>query len=438
MHAVALLLLQSTLTAVSAALPAIAKKGLGANDYEVTIITSAVNVMAIVSIFWGALFARMRLGTYLSVYWAAALLPLGLCAFAEGYGLLAVLAVIAAAGNAGWTPVAADMLKRLYPDVSRGRVYATLVTCTLLGGAVLGWGVGQWLELDASGFRVYMPIAAGLQLLGLGMLWWLSSWAPAPDKPAPAPGAAEGARAPGPSGVRGRAAGLYRSAIEPVLHMGAVLKNDPLFARYEAAFMTYGCGFMMSAALVPLLALNKLELSYDRFAAATIVAFQVAQLATTLPAGLAIDRFGASRTCQYAFALYAVYPVMLLLAAGAPGLAAATAVFGVAAAFVNMGWMLGPVTFAPTPDKVSAYIAIHTSLVGLRGIVFQFAGVALYKLTDSFTVPLLVASAAFIWASLQMRTLARMLKERRRDAANEALAPAASNVAMEPDALPSR
>jgi MFS family permease len=248
--------------------------------------------------------------------------------------------------------------------------------------------------------------------------------------------------------VRARAAGLYQSAIEPVLHMGSVLRRDPLFARYEAAFMTYGCGFMMSATLVPLLALNRLGLSYDHFAAATIVAFQAAQLVATMPAGLTIDRVGASRTCQWAFALYAVYPLGLLLATDAAGLALATAVYGVAAAFVNMGWMLGPVRFAPSPDKVPAYIAIHTSLVGLRGIVFQFAGYGLYTLTDSFAPPLIIACVAFVWASVQMRSLERLLRERRAAEASAqashsrpapAPAPAsATDPATEPDAAPAR
>jgi hypothetical protein len=52
-------------------------------------------------------------------------------------------------------------------------------------------------------------------------------------------------------------------------------------------------------------------------------------------------------------------------------------------------------------------VGIHATLVGVRGAIFQAAGVGLYALTDSFTWPLLIAAAAYVWSAWQMWTLDR-------------------------------
>jgi hypothetical protein len=59
----------------------------------------------------------------------------------------------------------------------------------------------------------------------------------------------------------------------------------------------------------------------------------------------------------------------------------------------------------PSPDNVRHYVAIHATMVGLRGTLFQFLGVGLLQLTGSFAAPLLIGSAGFAWAAWQMWSL---------------------------------
>jgi MFS family permease len=192
--------------------------------------------------------------------------------------------------------------------------------------------------------------------------------------------------------------------------MGSVLAKDRVFARYEAAFMTYGIGWMITFALLPLLATDRLKLPYDTYAESWQVASQLAVVLVTPFAGLLIDRIGAVRLCVVSFAAYALWPTLLLLAGDSKGFAAASLVFGLCAGAVNTAWMLGPVALAPSPDRASQYVAIHATLVGLRGVVFQFAGVFLYTQTGSFTAPLTLAALGFLWASWQMRRLHLLMK----------------------------
>ncbi|MCK6454900.1 MAG: hypothetical protein L6Q92_00005, partial [Phycisphaerae bacterium] len=68
---------------------------------------------------------------------------------------------------------------------------------------------------------------------------------------------------------------------------------------------------------------------------------------------------------------------------------------------------LGPVALAADASRASQYMAVHTTLVGVRGILAQGLGMTLYSLTGSFTVPFGLAAVAFLWASLRMIQLAR-------------------------------
>jgi MFS family permease len=248
-----------------------------------------------------------------------------------------------------------------------------------------------------------MPLSAMLQLMGVGLLGWLT-WVRRTQRrrridPAPF---------------------NLRRVLEPVGHMREVLRADNAFFRYEAAFMTYGIGWMCCQALLPILATDKLHLSYAEYQNSTQVVFSTLMLIMIFPAGLLLDRIGAVRTCAIAFSLLTLYPLGLLIAGSASGVALASAAYGIAMAGVHQGWTLGPVAFAPTRDKAAHYAAIHATLVGIRGILFQALAMGLYKLTGGFLFPLLIAAAGFVWSAFQMIKLQQRMageKARRRSSA---------------------
>jgi MFS family permease len=408
-HFAALVLAIGTNSAVSFQLPIIARKAFGAGDWGTMLITAAPAVLLILSIFWGDLLKRVSIPRYLACYWACALLPLGVIALAGEFWVFALAFIVASCGGAAWPTVNGEVLKAIYPDRVRGRVYGAIVTCTTLASAGGSFALGQWLARDAEAFRLFIPLAIACQALGLGLLTLLLAR----------------------TGVLGRrthdATPDRRSVgariIEPLSHTAEVLRSDRVFARYEAAFMTYGAAWMICEALKPSLMVDRLALTYDQIGTSAFMTFQLCVAAMTFPAGLLMDKLGPARLCALAFGLYVLYPVALMSAGDAGGLMLASAVYGACSAMVNAGWMLGPVSLAPSPEKVPQYVAIHASMVGLRGTVFQFLGVALYKLTGSFTASFSVAALAFAWGSWQMWSLHRMMgaeaTKRRRDGATK-------------------
>jgi MFS family permease len=163
---------------------------------------------------------------------------------------------------------------------------------------------------------------------------------------------------------------------------------------------------------------------------------RASMLAVTLPLGWLQDRVGAVRLSCLAFSLLTLYPVLLLTSSGVTTLALASVVFGFGMAGVQFGWMLGPVALAGTPEKVPQYVAIHATLVGVRGILFQGLGMAFYKLTGSFFWPLLAATITFAWAAWQMWQLQDALRTTATPGPNSVAPPTMAVPPAVPDAPP--
>lgn len=214
------------------------------------------------------------------------------------------------------------------------------------------------------------------------------------------------------AGASMRLGARWKRLVAPIAHMGGILRSDPIFARYEGAYMTYGVGWMICYALLPIIVTTKLNLTYDAIAESTHVAYWIAMTAAIVPAGMLMDRMGAAKSTGLSFGLLTLYPIGLMLARDPYELMMVSVVYGLSHAGANVGWMLGPVSLAPSPEKVPQYVAIHATLVGVRGTLFQFAGVGVYLLTESFVAPLALAAAAFAWSAVQMYRLNARMKRK--------------------------
>ncbi len=413
-------LVQSTQNAVFFILAVLAKKRFGATDSQAVLITAAPTVLFVTGIFWNDVFRRARLGRYLWVYWLIACAPLLLAPLISHYWQLLTLHLIVCVGIAGYHPAAGELLKHLYPDASRGRIFSVLSASNMLINAACGFAVGVLLDHDAESFRWYMPLAAGLQGMGILIFWLMARRSGLiGSRPAPLDEA--------------RAMHIAR-VLEPIAHMRQVLREDRVFFRYEAAYMTYGVGWMICAALLPLIVTNRLGLNYESVAESTHVAYLVALVAALVPCGMLMDRWGPAKTSGISFAALTLYPIGLVLARDSTQLAIVSVIYGLAHSGTHLGWTLGPVSLAPSPQKVPQYVAIHATLVGLRGAVFQFVGVGIYKLTGSFTWPLVIAAIAFVWASTRMLGLQSDLKEVAKRAKAAAAPPPTAPPVQEPAA----
>lgn len=391
LHILGVVFILATSMAVVGMMPAIARKEFGTNHWQTLLITTTPVAFFTVSIFWSDLFTHRRFSTYMLIFWAVGCLPLALISAATGYTMLLIPHMLCAIGGAGYYPAAGELLKRLYPAKSRGRIFGVVSGMMYLGNAAMGYGMGVWLSHDNQGYRYFLPLAAALQLVGVGIFIYLAS------------------RVDADTGrVRTQETStLLERVLRPIAQLSAVLRADPVFARYEAAYMTYGIGWMICYALLPFIVTEKLKLNYEQIATSTHVAYLVGLVLMMWPSGYFIDRIGAIKSVGISFAMLAFYPVGLIFSDTLTQLTIVSFLYGVSHAVTSVGWTLGPVALAPEPSKVSQYVAIHATLVGLRGIVFQGVGVGIYYLTNSFTLPLIFAAIAFGVSAVQMWSLHR-------------------------------
>ncbi len=419
-HAVGVVLIQSTAFSLFFNLPMLVRNHFQAGYWGTTVITAAPTILFVSGIFWNDVFRRTGLGRYLAVYWLVASLPLLMAFSVSGFWSLLPLHLLASVGAAGYHPAAGELIKHLYPDSSRGRAFSVLSASNMLCTGLLGYAVGRLLAHDPDSYRWFMPLAAVYQAIGLCIFLFLARWS---------------GMLAGRSGRTGTARATWADwrlgrVIDPVVHMGQVLRGDRIFARYEGAFMTYGVGWMVCTALIPLLA-TSLHLEYDVIAGSTQLPYYIMLVTTLVPCGLLMDRIGPTRLSGLSFLFLALYPLALIGADGPSRLVIASLIYGIAHSGTTLGWTLGPVSLAPDPGRVPQYVAIHATLVGLRGAVFQFAGVGLYTMTGSFTWPLLFAAAAFLWGSWQMYRLDGLMRSAHRAPSRTAAEPVEEEALVE-------
>ncbi len=387
-HVLAAIAYESTYQAILALLPFLARREFGAGDWGTLLFTVAIPTFQISSVLWNALLPRLGLARYLALHWVLCPLPFALMSLAGNYWTLLALHILASSGAAGWYPVKGLLLQRLYSDSVRGKAMASVNVAMLLAAAGLAYLFGFWLDLSGAAFRVYLPACAAAQ--GLGLLLF-----------------ARLARHARDSGDAVPAAPSTGAWLEPFRQMHRVLAQDRVFARFQIAFMIYGAGYMICEALLPIFADVKLHMDYSQLAGSTRVVWLISNVLLALPMGWLMDRFGAERTLALSYVLLAGYPTLLIFAVAPQDVALASVFFGIAMAGVQQGWMLGPVMLAPSPKDVALYVAIHSTLVGLRGPAFQFLGIVVYHLTRDFRIAFAIAIACQLLAAWLMLHLHR-------------------------------
>ncbi len=293
-------------------------------------------------------------------------LALFLCALSLYYG----------AGVASLTHRGALLRANYAPEV-RGRLWGLLQTVTILATVAAAKTGGWLLDHDPRTLRVIFPCAAVLGYVGffrLGRIRWRR----------------QRRALLGASGGDGPLRAILGAMRETV----RILREDKAFRTFQIAFMLYGFAFLMSWALLVLLAEESLRLSYSDWTWAQGFAFPLSQIAGMALFGRIYDRIGVVRTTALSYGMLFVFLLWVPHVAGATDLAFAYALFGMSMSGVNLGWGLGPPHFAPE-GKAHIYTAAHLSCVGFRSLFAPFLG---YGLEALFSTKVAFAVAAALMA----------------------------------------
>jgi len=363
------------------------------------------------AIFWNEVYRRIGPGRYLLLLWVVAILPLGAVAlFSSPWPVLTCL-LLSATANGGIQPINADILRNCYPPSRRSRVFSVLKAGEQLVTMAVAYGIAVWMDRNPNAYRYVFP--TGATLVGLGMLLmhrvprkqlFVERLQPNPTMP------------------------FLRSVLLAWHGMAGVLRRDPDFRQFETAYTTYGLGWMMCYALIPFIAVDLLKLNYQQFVWSAQWSQQLTILVMLVPFGLIMERIGPIRFSVGSFLPLLVYPLGLLFVWNWQSLAVLSVFFGLSMTGVNLVWTIAPVTLAKDASQAPHYLAIHATLVALRGVLGQLPAVAVYWGTGQTRPTLIAAAVLFVVATIIMSRLDRRMRTTPRPPPIDAVGPGHAEV----------
>jgi predicted MFS family arabinose efflux permease len=245
-------------------------------------------------------------------------------------------------------PAYARIVQAIYPVAYRGRALAVvrvgMVLAILIAAPLAG------MALDRIGYRALFPIAG---VLGVASALLFTRLRVDERALPPLP----------PRSLRG---------------IWSLLGQNRRFVLYMAGFSLHGLGFLMGLPLFAIVQVDRLGLSYT-----TIGYLGLAQsffwLIGNMYWGRLVDRRGGLWVVRANVAIAVLIPFTYIWAFDAWTLLPAFVAQGVISAGIDLGLISAGIELAD-PESVVEYSALQATIIGLRGMLAPFFGIALLSL----------------------------------------------------------
>ncbi|MCD4830086.1 MAG: MFS transporter [Candidatus Cloacimonetes bacterium] len=371
----------------------IAKKALGALDWQIALLAVVWPVSNFFSIWWGKILERSEnKAPYFFLVAVLGRLVLLLTLWVTHFWHLLIILVILYSFNALYIPLQNSMLQRAFSARVRGRVFGWMSSITTLVVVLLSFFGGRLLDVNEGAYRPMFAIFGIVGFVGTSMLAFIRYTNPA--KP-----------------VVKEPLSLSGLLLGPIKRAWLLLHHNRGFALFELSYFIYGMGFLLIIPVIPRYLVTDLGMDYTQSFLAKGVIAQLGIMLLSPLAGRLHDNRHPLKYSAVAFALLALYP-MLLLASSFAGdwshmmVYLAFACFGVAMAGVNISWNLGSIYFAGDEDA-SMYQSVHVTLTGVRGALVPFMGLGLMRLAGIRAVFLTAVVLQLTAASINWRKCRR-------------------------------
>nr|BAG82729.1 major facilitator superfamily MFS_1 protein [uncultured bacterium] len=245
-------------------------------------------------------------------------------------------------------PAYTRIIQAIYPAGVRGKALS-LVRLGMTGAILLTTPFAGWM-LDHWGFRVIFPVAA---LLGMLSTWQFNRL-----------DVEEGTLPP--------------RETRSVTSLVGLVRSNRNFAIHLLSFTFFGLGGLIGVAFYPIVQVDRLGLSYT-----TIGLLGMAQSVTWLLGfvywGRAVDRLGGVWVMRVNLAIGVLVPFSYIWAENAWMLLPAFIAQGIISAGIDLGLINTTIQLAE-PEKLVEYAAVQATVIGIRGMIGPFIGVALVNL----------------------------------------------------------
>lgn len=265
---------------------------------------------------------------------------------------------------AGFITIRSTIWRQNYSRPVRARVTGKLATVQVLTLAGLGLGLGAAMDADPRWFRVLLPAGCVLSVVGV--------WAWSRIR------------------LRGRTSLMTQEAaskddgdapsFNPV-GMVRLLAGDRMFAGYMGCMFLLGLGNLMQTPLLVVLLRDEFKMEYMGGIQITS-SIPLAMMPISIPLwARLLDRVHViqfRRLHSWFFVVSAGITTIAVYSETAWLLWVAAVVQGLAFGGGALAWNLGHLDFAPA-HRASAYMGVHVTLTGVRGLIAGFASVGFYE-----------------------------------------------------------
>ena len=372
----------------------IARKSLGATEFQVTLLTMVMPVASLTSIWWGQLLMGRD---QRAILWVGG--TIGIFAVASGVFLgtvkhLFIIYFIYFISFALLGPARNRILQQHIPGKETGGLFGLSQGLRMGLAALISAGAGWWMDRVEGGWRqLFFSVA----IVGFVSIASLASIRTKRNN-------------------RIQVDCRKNWVIGPWKGVVRLLKDRPDFLRFEGAFMLYGIAFMMMLPVVPIYLVDDLALGYGSIGIAKGTVFQLVTIGSIPLFGRLFDRSTPHRMAVGAFAFGALHPLTLASAIWVDGagrmviVLLSFALFGIAMSGVTVLWNLASMRFAGQEEDAGLYQSVHLAAVGVRGLFAPLFG---YIVMQGFGKQnaLLVSSVVWILAAVAM--VAARLKDQR-------------------------
>lgn len=381
------------------------KKGLGASPALIALLAMLAALPCLFTPFWSRFLQRFNLRRAIIALALLANAPLLFIALTGLPGVYVAVMFLSAIFGSAFLPLRNNILERNYRAGIRGRAFGYTEAFSVVVGLAGSQLAGVLLDAHPGAYRYIFPVGGVCGFVS--MLFFARMKIRRAD------------RITGQFEKTPRH-GVARTLRESVRDIFRILKENPLFRRYERNFFLYGLGLLITEPVIVIFADNDLNASYAFYAVARLVIPPLVQMIFLPVWGRLMDRLGASKTAGLSYSLLVVWA--LILAASALTLSEVLfllsfTVFGVAMSGVSIVWHLGSMEFANRAGSGEAgdFMAVHNMLVGVRGGIAPWIGVGALMLFGPHAA-FILACGFFAAASILMfrlgRAVARFLAQK--------------------------
>jgi len=353
--------------------PVIARR-LGASSFQMGLLTAAPFIGALFTIYWHRLSdaAISQMGFFVKVKLLARAAIL-LTAVATNPWIFIIIVFINSLLEQAGSPAYVGIMKRVYSDNYRARAMGYVRTEMAIV-AIFASYIGGFL-LDHFSYRYIFPIGALFGLLSIASFGKIK--------------VNEENKTP----QRKKYGVLPREILE-------VLKKDKIYALFLSIFFIYGFANIIVMPLYPIFLVDYLKLSNISVGKlASISSFFL--ILSYLFWGNWIDREGPSRSLALSFSLGSFIPLCYFFA---------SSIWYIVPASIISGFIMGAgeiarinfITNRAKEEDIPTYQGVDFTLMGLRGVIAPFLGVALMSWIGIRSV-FIISFFMMVFSSLAMR-----------------------------------